>query len=197
MISKEKSKRTLALAVLITVGIATGIYWFWRDQQTKSIHYELLAAATSGDVSKAAELIRRGAPVSARFGGDGDTALHRAAAYGHVDLVRLLLQAGAYVNAVDADGATPLLAAAYHGHLAVVKILVEAGANINAQETRHGFTPLQEAARKGHVEVVRLLLVKGADVNLKTKDGRTALTRAQTEGHHAIESELKQAGARK
>lgn len=63
------------------------------------------------------------------------TMLHAAAARGHVEVARMVLDAGAAVEAVSDDpfvrGATPLLVAARGDHVAVMKLLVERGANLH------------------------------------------------------------------
>lgn len=62
---------------------------------------------------------------------DGWSALHFAAAKGHLDTVQLLLRNGADVDLAAKDGATPLMLATHTRSLDVVKHLVENGANIN------------------------------------------------------------------
>lgn len=57
----------------------------------------------------------------------GRTALHAAAATGHVGVVRALLDAGADVNALTAAGETALLLAALAGHDGVVSVLMDHG----------------------------------------------------------------------
>ena len=59
---------------------------------------------------------------------DGSTALHLASNEGHLEIVRLLLQAGAWNDQLMHDGATPLHLSAQEGHLEVVR-LVESAAD--------------------------------------------------------------------
>jgi ankyrin repeat protein len=64
----------------------------------------------------------------------GSTALHHAAWRGHADVVKLLLQAGADVNAkTRSNSETPLHLAAMHGHTDVIQLLLQAGADVNAR----------------------------------------------------------------
>ena len=86
----------------------------------------------------------------------GTTALHKAASEGHVDVVRALLAAGAFVDVAEFDGDTPLLNAAYSGHAEVVRILLEAGADESIKSSQ-GKTAIQHARARKHREVVRAL----------------------------------------
>lgn len=56
---------------------------------------------------------------------DGLAALYVAAQCGHVEIVQMLLQAGARVRATKSNGSTALHIAAAKGHLAVVSTLVQ------------------------------------------------------------------------
>jgi len=69
------------------------------------------------------------------------SALHLAAAHGHVDCVKLLLERNANKEQQDSELWTPLHYASCFGRLKVVKWLVNKRANIDA-ETRDGQTPL-------------------------------------------------------
>ena len=87
-----------------------------------------------------------------------------------VEIVNLLLQAGADVNAKSEDGTTVLMLAAYSKEPDVVNILLEAGADVNARDA-DGKTALHSAAAKGDPRIIRTLLQSGADVNAKVAGG--------------------------
>ncbi|CAE7876403.1 ANKRD50 [Symbiodinium sp. KB8] len=97
-----------------------------------------------------------------------------AAAGGHVEVLRLLLEAGADKNLADNDGSTALMMAAAQGHATVLRLLLEAGADKNLADN-DGSTALMMAARGGHADVMRLLLEAFADANLANNQGTTAL----------------------
>ena len=194
----------------------------------------------------------------------GDTALMKAARRGHVDIVKLLLNAGADPNIVDKSqlnncelgyefgeskwGYTALMHAISANNvydctgknrIEIVKLLLEAGADPNIQ-TLNGDTPLIEASQRKYMEeeiislllsykadsnikrnkrnlitsrpqydwtaliyaanegltkVVSLLLKAGANPNIKDDDGVTALKRAALKGYTEIVSLLLKAGA--
>ena len=67
------------------------------------------------------------------------TPMHRAAWNGNKNVMQLLLDRGAELNAVDQDGWTPLHGATLHGHKDVVQLLLERGAdpNIATRPGRH------------------------------------------------------------
>ena len=98
-------------------------------------------AARNGDKAAVRDLLRHGANVNTRSG-DGMTALHWAAERGDADIVAMLVDAGANVDATTRLGDyTPLLLAAKDGHAPVVELLLEAGADAN-RPTTTGTTPL-------------------------------------------------------
>ncbi|KAL6061059.1 Cactus [Balamuthia mandrillaris] len=91
-----------------------------------------------------------------------DTLLHVAAARGHVDMVRLLLNHKAVVDALPSDRETPLYWAARYGHVEVLSLLLDKGAFIDAPNTSGG-TPFQRAVREGRVQAASFLMSRGAD----------------------------------
>ena len=112
------------------------------------------------------------AATSGRNGSRGVlTPLYAAVQSGEVEVVRVLVKAGADVNQATKVGprmTTPLLLAAAEGDVAVVRALVEAGADVNhpaGGSSMCGETPLFVAALLSHVRVVRALLKAGADVH--------------------------------
>ena len=77
------------------------------------------------------------------------TALHGAAAMGHVDAIEALVGAGAALEAIDKTQRTPLHLAAEDGRAAAVKALVAAGAALTARD-EDGREPLTTATHAGH-----------------------------------------------
>ena len=109
----------------------------------------------------------------------GQTALMWAAAEGHADVVALLIEAGANVDAVDEKGANALILATLNGHLGIAGLLLEAGAAPNIADT-YGRTVLFVATDLNTtaanprpappitgdftpVDIVKLALAKGAN----------------------------------
>jgi len=104
-----------------------------------------------------------------RYGGSQEETL---------EIVKVLVQNGADVNAVDDEGNTSLMSAASGNNkentLEIVKFLVQNGADVNAID-KMGFTPLIHAADGNNPAVVKLLLDKNADVNVQNKYQETPL----------------------
>jgi hypothetical protein len=112
--------------------------------------------------------------------GQTATALGEAARWGHIELVRELLQAGADVNSRDNAGSTPLMLAASGGNVEAMRLLLEAGADVNAQDDRKGMTPLMWLAAAMHplrvyLQAAQLLLDAGADPAIEANDRTTVL----------------------
>jgi ankyrin repeat protein len=84
-------------------------------------------------------------------------ALHACIALGNsVEVARLLVEAGADVNATAAGGYTPLHLAASNGNREIIALLLENGANREAC-CDQGKSPADYARERGHAEVVALL----------------------------------------
>jgi uncharacterized protein len=132
-------------------------------------------AAMQGDQAMVQSLLTQKVDVNAPQG-DGTTALHWAAYRDDLEIAKLLLAAGANVQAATREGAiTPLLMACQNGNAAMIDALLKAGADSNAVKS-NGTTPLMMAAASGSVEAVKTLLDHGAGVNAKeSAHGQTAL----------------------
>jgi ankyrin repeat protein len=128
--------------------------------------------------------------------GDGATALHWAVHRGNLEIVDLLIGAGADVNAANAHGVTPLALAAENAQPTMVARLLKAGANPNAALPVQGESILMTAALAGNLEVVTMLLDRGAQVDARTaRSGQTALMWAVSENHVAVTRLLIERGA--
>ena len=115
-----------------------------------------------------------------------------AAVCGHLEVVDVLLRAGADADATDWSETPPIVGAASQGHVHIVERLIRAGASIDAGT---GFTALEEAVVKGHERVVACLIACGADVNRRNEDGGTVLMIAAATGHLSVVQQLVNAGA--
>jgi hypothetical protein len=108
-----------------------------------------------------------------------------AAEYGNTEIVNLLIQSGANVNAQDKDMWTALMFAAQSGNIEIAKLLIQSGANCSGHDNDF-VTPLMLAAQDGHTEIVQILLKNGADVNAQNNVVNTAVMFACENGHPAI-----------
>jgi ankyrin repeat protein len=135
----------------------------------------LMCACSTCHPSITAVLLGHGADPTAK-NPRGETALHMAALVGEEASVRLLVAAGADVNAVDSNQkATPIHNASLRKHFVVVSRLLLLGADINAR-TDDGSTCLHLAcssfcglsSQQSSIDLVRLLVSKGADLRART-----------------------------
>ena len=120
---------------------------------------------------------------------NGRRAIHFAAANGHAECVRLLVEAGANREAADkVCGATPLHLACLAGHPKMVGLLLELGAQTDLVTQEDGSTPLHwvtETARckESCSEVLRLLLEAKAQTCKARRDGSSAIHLVSSDGH--------------
>ena len=128
----------------------------------------------SGDL-ESAKLKLQSDPNKAKLQDEnGLTPLHIASRGDAINIVKLLLGAGADPKAKDPRGNTPLHIACYFGNIKTARLLLEAKAELNAQN-EYGVTPLHMATRMGQLDVVELLLEAGADPNAKDYNELTPL----------------------
>lgn len=85
----------------------------------------LMGAALHGELTIVQYLVGRDAEVNR----PGWTPLHFAAANGHADVVRFLLESHAYIDAESPNRTTPLMMAVRQGYPTVVKLLIDEGAD--------------------------------------------------------------------
>ncbi|KAK2498524.1 hypothetical protein MC885_006168 [Smutsia gigantea] len=112
------------------------------------------------------------------------TPLHVASKRGNANMVKLLLDRGAKIDAKTRDGLTPLHCGARSGHEQVLEMLLDRAAPI-LSKTKHNvpvddvtndyLTALHVAAHCGHYKVAKVLLDKKANPNAKALNGFTPL----------------------
>lgn len=153
----------------------------------------LMAVARTGNVNTARLLLELGAEVNTRESWGEQTALMWASAQSQPEMVRLLVEHGADVDArgkdyewprwvtseprnkpLDPGGYTPLLYAAREGCIGCVEALLDGGADINLTDL-WGRTPLIMALENLHYDTADVLIDRGADIHRWDWWGRTAL----------------------
>jgi ankyrin repeat protein len=118
---------------------------------------ELFDAVQAGSLSQVQALIKKKADVNWRNPDLFNQTPIFPAAYGpHPEILRVLLKAGANVNAQDDDGETALHRAAHYGYVETAQVLLEFGADKNLKD-KWGNTPLMSAQAQGNSDVVKLL----------------------------------------
>ena len=156
---------------------------------------DLVLQARDGNLDKVRRLLNAGVSANA-VNRKGGTALGGAAALNHIEIVRVLLDAGANPNArTKIGGATALMFAAVSGHREVVKMLLGAGANPHMM-FNNGWTALISTAQEeGYPEIAKMLLAAGANPNWADNKGLTALMHATYNSHVEVIKVLLDAGA--
>ena len=110
----------------------------------------------------------------------GNTALNYAAMKNNLDIVKLLVKAGANLEKENDNGETPLYNAVHHNNIEIVKFLIESGANINTAESISHYSPLHLAlfcpdlhgfnvdTHKNYFNIATLLIKSGANLDAET-----------------------------
>ena len=147
-----------------------------KDETTEEYKGEMLSVAVEVNCTELFEfLLSNGVDVNFKDKNSGDTALHTAALFGRVDLLKRLLVSGAKVNAKNDSDWTALKTATVHRKNDVIKVLLEIGADLNAKDN-YGNTLLIDAAMIGDINLVKTFLAAGVKVDEQNNSGWTALT---------------------
>lgn len=125
-----------------------------------------------------------------------ETALHVAVEHKNLEIVRLLIEKGANVNAQTKGKVTPILRLDNYfedkeAALEILCLLILKGAKVNANPDKE--TPLMTACMENNIEAATVLLEAGANPNLKDEDGETALQKTNSD---EIKQLLRKYGAR-
>ncbi|CAH3175626.1 unnamed protein product [Porites lobata] len=145
-------------------------------------------AAERGDPQAVARLLLdKSVDVNKKAGGHRAmrTALHRAAGYGHLAVVKLLLKAGADPMKFSSVHRTPLHEACTGGHTQVVEKLLQHMTDIDIADS-NGQTAAHLAAYHGESQCLKVLLSSGSNVTLEDKLGRSPAHLAAMKNHPSV-----------
>nr|AKD28028.1 ankyrin repeat domain protein [Glypta fumiferanae]AKD28030.1 ankyrin repeat domain protein [Glypta fumiferanae] len=166
------------------------------DVNAKTVdgHSLLYSAVQRGLVEFVEILLKHNADVNIPTNVQMSTPLHLAVAMRNERITRMLIVAGAEVNAKDKFRQTALRFACNCKDGILAGLLLECGATID-DISNGDLAPLHIAAINGSLVIVRKLLDACADVEYRQKNGETALYLAMMCGHCEIVEELLNYGA--
>ena len=164
---------TIAAVLLVGTGLAGPIHDAIMNGNIDEVQWQLDAGVDVNEESS-----------------KGLTPLHYAASAGHNDIVELLIERGANVNATDSGkGATPLDYAHWRDHEEVIETLNAHNAQREHEKGGKGIgqsSLIHDAALDGDIDEVQRQLDAGVDPNLKSSKGATPLFYAVYGGHLEI-----------
>lgn len=144
---------------------------------------DIFEAASIGDTKTISQLLDKTPDLLNSFSADGFTVLGLASFFGHLSLVKLLLDKGANPNIASNNQfkVAPIHSSCAISHFEITELLIRHGADINAKQMK-GVTPLHSTAHNGQTKLSKLLIDNGADINAKMDDGKTPLFMANEMG---------------
>ncbi|XP_062506167.1 E3 ubiquitin-protein ligase MIB2-like isoform X2 [Corticium candelabrum] len=156
---------------------------------------DLVREAAQGHVSQVKDILRKH-PGEVDRKASGKTALQVACHQGETEVVKLLLDANAFLEGTDEDGDTALHYCCFGDEVGCATMLLERGANVSPIN-KTGSTPLHIAVNKNHVSCVRLLSRQsGCDLDAQDAYGDTPLHDAVSKENNAVVGILLEAGAK-
>lgn len=129
------------------------------------------------DIDKLKTLLNKGASANEKYIHlNNSTPLHEAISIGNVEILKILLDAGADLSVVIDKNETVLNQAMdpCYANIDVIETLVTAGADLNSKNEL-GDTLLHLGAEENGIQLVKHLLLQGADVNSRESENRTPL----------------------
>jgi uncharacterized protein len=165
--------RTFVLGCFVAMAAPAIAQEKTMDPHSMRVFFE---AAATNNLALLSQKIAAGTPVDGK-NPEGRTALLIATHANAIEAAKLLIDAGADVNAMDNIQDSPFLYAGAEGKLEILKMTVQAGADLDSTN-RYGGTALVPAAHHGHVDVVAYLLTTRINKDHINKLGWTALLEA-------------------
>jgi len=153
---------------LLSRGLSVNSFLRSRNRVWDTNCFTILAiAAFSGAKTIVEFLINKKAQINQMDLINSRTALHWAVASKNYEIAKMLVEAGAYVNALDRDYVSPLILAANSGDLIIVQMLIRKGA-LMTQCDRMRSSALHYASMRLHGHIARELISHGCVINTST-----------------------------
>ena len=159
----------------------------------KTVAINIFEASATGKINNVIRQLARDPQLVNAYAEDGFQPLGLASYFGHLELAKYLIKAGAPVNSPSRNGlkAAPIQSACAAGHEKVVQMLLQLGADPNVREGNR-YTPLHAAAQNKDVGMIRTLIYGGADITLVGNDGKSPLDVAVETGDKETIAVLKE-----
>ena len=142
-------------------------------------------AAYKNDLEAVAELVRTTSDIDTFDEFTDQNALDYAVQNHNLDMIHVLLSAGAGINSANKFGRTPLMHLNGDTTPEMLRDLFSAGANLNARD-EEGETVLLSAARSCTEPILRALIEAGARIDDKDEHGNTLLMSAAQNSDPAV-----------
>ncbi len=151
-----------------------------------------IRAAFKNDIAALMELIHAVDDINASDKSTDMNALSYAIENNNLDMVRILISAGALPNATNSKGETPLMFLSHEASAKFLSELVRLGADAKAHDDE-GHTVLMNAARSCSPEIVNDLIEAGANPDARDNEGNTVLmAAAENEDEKVVQLLIKQ-----
>lgn len=136
--------------ILLFLSISVNAFSISREEE------KFLNAAEKGDIEEIKTLLENeklNVNTKDRY---NNTALIFSSAFGHGDIVELLIENGANLESKNKAGGNALILSAYQNNYDIAKSLIENGADVNVKD-KNGNTALSIAKEEGYKDFVKIL----------------------------------------
>ena len=175
------------LKVLVSLHVDTRDY---DNMRTTPLMY----ASRAGRIENVKYLLEENRSIIGAKDRHGYSAIHYAAEYGHIEIVKLLLDHGIKISLGGPERKTALHIAAANGNKDMVVFLLERGAKVTVKDKLKR-TPLLLASKNGNLEIASYLLQQGSPFDDADSSGNSPLHYACAYGYPEVIDALIQAGA--
>jgi len=116
--------------------------------------------------------------------------------YASLEMIKLMLENGVDLFAVDSDGISALDMAIKFKRMDVVRLCIDKGFDLNTTKRKSGITPVMLAACFSDIDLMEILLENGGDINAVDRTGMSPLDYARKLGQKRMQAYLEERGAK-